>query len=320
MLLREMNKVEKNYRYVCAVDSVYSLFLYCIICIDSLEETLFVFSDGIPEVLRRKFLSHVYISSFKCSKFSYLKRIIESFKLRVRLLKIFRQQKEPVVYAQDHLFYSFAVLSGNYILLEDGLGNYLTHEMSIKSIIRSFLLRGKEWGYNKRAQEIILTEMREIPVKIKDKCRIVKLPDLWNDIRDSNKKKLISIFMGGSEFDKKYEYVLLTQPFSEDGVLTEFEKVELYKEILKNYSDKAITIKPHPRETTDYEAYFDFPVLNREFPFQLLLLLAGVTKVITIFSSLPEDTKNITIDFYGTELSAKLIQRYGVIKASIYGK
>lgn len=41
--------------------------------------------------------------------------------------------------------------------------------------------------------------------------------------------------------------ILFTQPFSEDKVISEDEKVDLYKNY-KNYDKRSLVIKAHPRE------------------------------------------------------------------------
>ncbi|MGV3344208.1 glycosyltransferase family 52 [Enterobacteriaceae bacterium LUAb1] len=313
-----MKKISDKYDHVCMVDSVYSLFLYFLICQKFLKKTLFIISDGIPVSIRSKLVPYIYVSSHKKSKCSSLRRMLTALILKSKISKFFNENDHVAVYAQDHLFYSFAVLNRKYVLLEDGLGNYLPHRTTLSSIVRTVLLRGKEWGYNHRAEKIIFTGMREIPIKLKAKSVLIDIQSLWDEIEEKKKDVLVNVFMGKTVLHGVYKYILLTQPFSEEGALSENEKIDLYKKIVKKYKGLPLTIKPHPREKTDYDKYFDCPVLDRDFPFQLLLLLSGATKIITCFSSLPKEKKDMTIDFYGSELSEKLIKRYGLIKASTH--
>jgi hypothetical protein len=80
---------------------------------------------------------------------------------------------------------------------------------------------------------------------------------------------------------------LVTQPFSELGMMTEARKIEMYQSIL-TAADCELFIKPHPRETTDYALAFPrATILDQKAPFELLWL-AGLrnTMIYTVNSSI----------------------------------
>ena len=114
---------------------------------------------------------------------------------------------------------------------------------------------------------------------------------------------------------KQSKSVLFTQPLSEDGAIDEETKISIYKDVIN--SDKSISIKPHPREKTDYKKLFPGnTILEHNIPIELLTLL-GVKfeKSYTIFStavlSFPYSTE---IHFLGTCVHPKLVEKFGDIR------
>ena len=113
---------------------------------------------------------------------------------------------------------------------------------------------------------------------------------------------------------KSKKYLLLTQPLSEDGTLSEKEKIEIYSEILSNYDLKDIVIKVHPREKLNYRNIFpEVEILDEYFPVELFKIFnIEPEKVITIFSSAVFGiAKRENIDFYGTEINEKILKKFG---------
>ncbi|MDT9426944.1 glycosyltransferase family 52 protein [Escherichia coli] len=82
------------------------------------------------------------------------------------------------------------------------------------------------------------------------------------------------------------DVMILTQPLSEDGFISENEKIRLYDEIIKEYNDKKIVIRQHPRELTDYSLYFkDVKVNKVKAPVELVVLNSPMIKTaVTLFS------------------------------------
>lgn len=67
--------------------------------------------------------------------------------------------------------------------------------------------------------------------------------------------------------------IIFTQPLSEDGLISEQEKIQYYKNTLKSIPvppDK-IVIKTHPREGTNYKKIFpDIFIFNKNIPQEIL--------------------------------------------------
>jgi len=115
----------------------------------------------------------------------------------------------------------------------------------------------------------------------------------------------------------------LTQPLSEDGTLSEKEKIEIYSEILSNYDLKDVVIKVHPREKLNYRNIFPkVEILDEYFPVELFKIFnIEPEKVITIFSSAVFGiAKRENIDFYGTEINEKILKKFLRKQSTEYAK
>lgn len=111
--------------------------------------------------------------------------------------------------------------------------------------------------------------------------------------------------------------LLLTQPFSEDTLMTEEEKIKIYRDIQESRKGNTFIIKSHPREQTDYKKYFpEVYIMPKDFPAELFLFVdAKLKEVITVFSTAALNLKeNYKVTFLGTESYPKLIERFGIIK------
>lgn len=202
-----------------------------------------------------------------------------------------------------------------YNLLEDGTVDYKIAEHSKFSLKNILKLDFRRNVFNK-IKKIYLTGLAPIPEEIRDKVEIIDLRELWNKKSDIEKKEILNVF----GFDRRIvnsiknkKYILYTQPLSEDKVLLEDEKIELYSKILKNYDKNNVILKKHPREKTNYKKNFpDIEVINQVFPAELLSFLdIHFEKAITIFSTAALTDKKGNVDFYGTEIHPKLLKKFG---------
>lgn len=309
----------KKFKYIAIIDSSYTLFLYLLYYRGAFSKTLFIMSDGIPKSTRDRIRNKIYFRSYNRQRFSLFKRLFNCVKLKYtpELKSIINNRKCYEVIGQDHLFYSFIFTRGQYTVLEDGIGNYRKPPKSIFERIKSLLAGGKTWGYSDNATKVQLTKLSEIPDELKRKTEVFDIQNLWRSLSSREKSLILNVF----PIPDKVIYtasltVLLTQPFSEDGVLTEHEKISLYGNIIINYPE-GLVIKPHPRELTDYTTHFNCNVLDHTFPFQLLMLINPPEKIVTCFSSVGFVANDVDIDMYGTSLSHKLSKRYGVIASNV---
>lgn len=249
---------------------------------------------------------------------NYFKYIFSVFKCLIFVY----HKKIKVIYGADHIFPTLFKLIPSY-LIEDGLLNYKipkNRNTLKKKIIDFLLLRPLNYkccGYEKNIKKIYLTGITFIPNEIENKVEIINLKELWNKKTLEEKKEILDIFGFDENIVSKIKnkkHILFTQPLSEDGFISEKEKIDLYKNIILNYDKNMLVIKTHPREKTNYKKYFsEIEVLNQSFPAELFDLLdIKFERVITIFSTAALNfSKNSKIDFYGTRIHPNLLRLWG---------
>lgn len=267
----------------------------------------------------------------KIKIFNRIKMGLYIKRLRKREKEILKkiQEEKAKLYGVDFLALGKRIFFKEKLyMIEEGTATYtrLIEEKSFKGILikifNKFLFleeRENIYGYGEKVKKIYLTEnlCKEIPKGLEKKAEIINLKDLWNKKSEEEKKIILDTFNFNDEILEKVDentIMLFTQPLSEDNVITEEEKVELYSKILKKYDNQSIIIKPHPREKTDYSKYFSSCyVMKERYPVEILELVGiNIKKAITIFSSAAFGLgKNVEIDFYGTEICPKLFERFG---------
>ena len=122
---------------MCVVDSVYSLFLYYLICgINS--EDMFIFSAGVAKSIRKN-INHIYFIHYRNDDVPksnplhiIIKRLIIIFKrvygiIRLRIILWFKTRNYDIeVYGQANLNFSFPLYEyEKSYLIEDGVLNYM---------------------------------------------------------------------------------------------------------------------------------------------------------------------------------------------------
>lgn len=263
-------------------DSQYSLLLYLLLCTqEKYEETFFYFSTGIAKEVRDNISNHYFFVPYKN-------------KLRLRLIQfityklgLFRWPflKNASFFGGDHLSFSSTILGENkLILIEDGMINYQNKINPPKSLPIVRFLFGPlysmpKYGFNSCVQQIILMGLDEIPLAIMDKVVIMNLRKQWSQLTEDYKKTIFNIFnISDSDLNllKRKKRILFTQCVSEDKIITEERKIQIYKDMIKDLRQDDLLIKPHPREVTNYKDIFpDVFVFDKKLPMQLLTL-AGI--------------------------------------------
>lgn len=175
-----------------------------------------------------------------------------------------------------------------------------------------------------KIEKIYLTGLLPIPELIKDKVEIIKINEMWKRLSQKDKESILSIFSLDLNKIQRFNLIdnkvlLLTQPLSEDNIITEEEKIKIYREIIKKQNNKNIYIKIHPREKTNYKEIFkefNIRIIEKNFPIELLLFLnINFDKVITLFSTGALNFKGkAEVEFIGTEKYPKLYERFGKIE------
>lgn len=307
---------------ICHVGTFYSLLIYLLLPGKTVENTFFFFSDTMA---LDKLPKNSFIIKHKKIKFPFTV-LYYDFILKCRLHALVKKYHldTRLIYGQDHILGSSYFLRYPFYLIEDGLGNYEHVEVYRKQYEERYFLnkvlgRKKRLGLENNVKKIYLTGMKEVDARIKDKVEIINLKELWLLKTEEEKKQILDIL--GIDHEtlrriKNCKNVVLTQPLSEDLVLTEEEKIEIYKKILNGYLESELLIKPHPREKTDYSKIFSqATVLKSNFPFEIISILdIKIDNLITLFSSAVfcmNKSPNTNILFYGTKISPKLVERFG---------
>lgn len=279
-----------NYKHICCLDSVYSLFIYLLLYPQVKSETFFFISDGVAKIIRKKLPYYKYIpvpkTTNKVAVFLYHICIYIYLYFYTKIKKI---PKGLPTFGHDFLKWSdyFVHSTNNFNLIEDGIGNYIypvkfsnkyRNSFFYRLLVNSFPMFTLPFGLSKNVGTIYLTNIAEVPKLIEDKVKLIDIQQLWIDLTKEQQEEILSIYVDEKDLDELFStnrsIILLTQCFSEDGVWTEDEKVATYKRLLSGYSLNEVIIKKHPREKTDYKKIFpEAMVINSPIPFQLLNVL-----------------------------------------------
>ena len=272
----------------------------------------------------KKIIKKLYKKNYKISDYGSIKKGIYSYYKTLILNSL--KKEDIVVYGNDHLDIAIPYRKYPFYLIEDGLLNYTYHKNGykkrgikekIKRLIKLMPSDKKCYGLHKNIKKIYLTGLAPIPKEIEDKVEIINLKELWNKKTLEEQNEILDIFSFNQAIKQEIkgkDIILFTQPLSEDNVITEEEKIDIYLKIIKKYSKERLIIKTHPREKTNYREIFkEYLVLDNPFPFEILNLLdVKFSKAITIFSTAALGLgKEVKVDFYGTEVHPKILERFG---------
>lgn len=284
--------------------------LIFLLLIELKEEIIYVYMND-KKIIDKLFGKKIQLKKLKLTENKYINKIkILFWGVRNRIyLKILLKTinfKKLQIFGYNHTLYNYIFLSEKKYVIEDGLKDYIpeVYKKNLKS---------------KLVKKIYYTETLIKKFKIEEHKKIQKLnlQNLWDKQSFENKQRILEIFDVDISILRELEdkkIILFTQPLSEDGFITEKEKIEIYKKILKNYKEKKVVIKPHPREETDYLKYFpNFYILEAKYPIELLVLNGlKIDKVITLFSTAVFNFGYETeIDFYGTEVHKNIFNYFG---------
>lgn len=281
----------KEIKNICCLDSVYSLLIYLLLFPQKRFETFFFVSDGVAESVRNKLPNVKYIPNppHNANRISVFFFHIYIYIYLFIFTSIKKIPKGLPTYGHDFLKWSdyFVHSTKSFILIEDGIGNYVYPDQFYKKyreslfyhlLVKIFPMFTLPFGLSKNVEKIYLTNIAKIPEIIANKVQLIDIKDLWNRLSKEEQRWILSIYIEEKEIDDllttKRSVLLLTQCFSEDGLWTEEEKICTYKNLLKPYSLEDVIIKTHPREKTNYKKIFpQVMVIDSPIPFQLLNVL-----------------------------------------------
>lgn len=208
---------------------------------------------------------------------------------------------EFIRHAEINLFYNLGLSSSYFItkyrnnffrMLEDGEHNYLPRVGRFQAFKRRHILKtvmGE--GLDPEIKEIEVQHVHRLNQRVRFKGRTLELQKMQDSLSAKDQENILSIFMNGQAIEVfgDNNALLITQPLSEDGLLTEQEKIAMYNTLLQQYAHGlSVYVKCHPREKTDYHGKIlpTFTEIPRRFPLEMLDLLKSIRfkKGITVFS------------------------------------
>ncbi|QQF83253.1 glycosyltransferase family 52 [Histophilus somni] len=290
---------------IVIVSSLRMLLIFMMLNKYHLDEVLFVFNEDF-ELHKKYKIKHYVAIKKKITKFWRL-----YYKLYFYRFKIDRIP----VYGADHLGWTDYFLKYfDFYLIEDGIANFSPkrYEINLTRDIPVF-------GFHKTVKKIYLTSLENVPSDIRHKVELISLEHLWKTRTAQEQHNILDFFAFNLDSLislKMKKYILFTQCLSEDRVISEQEKIAIYQHIIKNYDERLLVIKPHPRETTDYQKYFENVFVYQDVvPSELFELLdVNFERVITLFSTAVFKYDRNIVDFYGTRIHDKIYQWFGDIK------
>lgn len=315
-----------NIKKILIENTTYSLLIYLLIE-KKWQETIFILNKKyFPENIFYKISTKAELKQtqlpFKSGD-STLKKVIKYYQEKIYWNIFSFINKKSHLYGNDNLEVSRFFKINSFNILEDGLINYTfidnskVQKINLKKLIKLEFKKYKSYGLEENIKKIYLTGLAPIPKEIAHKVEIINLKELWDKKSLEEQNEILDIFsfdLNIKETIKSRDIILFTQPLSEDAVITEEEKIELYSKIIKKYPQDRLIVKTHPREKTNYKEMFkDNLVLDNPFPFEILNLLdVKFNKAVTIFSTAALGLgKDVAVDFYGTEVNDKILARFG---------
>lgn len=317
---------------MCVVDSLYSLFLYYLICGINPDD-LFIFSGGVAKSVRKN-INHIYFIHYRNDDipdsniiFRIFKRLVIILKraygiTRLRLTLFFKTRNYNIeVYGQANLNFSFPLYEyENSYLIEDGVPNYMDLEVpsyNKRKFDKLYKYMGfhvdsylESFGTHKNIKKVYLTQ-NEVPKIIEDKTEVINIKELWANKTEDEKNEILEIYNLNDMINKINDntILLLTECFSEDGILPFNEEISIYKELIEKQKDtENLIIKTHPRERKNYKEIFpEFTVIDQPFPLEILKCMdLNIKKIVTIASNASLNfADECEIEIYEKETSSK---------------
>ena len=295
---------------VFVLGSPYGLFLSLLVYRITADDVFVlngnVVSNRIVEQLRKRAI--VFVRNNNAQKKSLLLKLINSICEWVRYKTFIRNNilNEVQVIGHDHILAIAYPFWGYFdTIIEDGYINSM-HYQDILMLMRTSCKRYycllmtlyklkthqdyKMYGYDESVKNIYLTNKSIYIKNRKNKVKIIDIWAMWNTLDHFSQVTLQEIFsvktLVNNLNNKKNINIIITQPLSEDGLMTEQQKIKIYTQAINDING-TIIIKPHPREITDYVTLFkDQIVLDNDIPLEIIALsLREINCVYTCFST-----------------------------------
>jgi len=310
------------------------------------EESLLIVNDHTPnlDIIAKKlveagfFTDYLYVPFIGIndrirSEINFFKQTTRRNKYIIEYVERYSDVKNRYNFIKNstiNLFYNLGLSSVYFLVrykknefnqIEDGLRNYNPRVNNLKAFKRKYILNTPQGeGRDPQIKTIEVQYPEKLPEIVRYKGVKLDIQVMMVSLSNENRQKILDIFSQGHTFeiDGHKKVILITQPLSEDGFISEEYKIELYRKIVTDYTQGYdIYIKPHPRETTDYKDKFASNIIEipRNFPMEILNFYPDIVfeKGITIFSGALNNLTNINERiFLGRDYDKKLLPRKGL--------
>lgn len=178
-----------------------------------------------------------------------------------------------------------------FILIEEGELIYSKRQLRLNDVIKRIIGFPLPFGRSSQISSVFVRFPQRLPMQLQKKASIYDINSMAYGLPRNDKDTLLYAF--GVDLDtvinnSSNNLLLITQPLSEDGIISEQEKKNIYQKIASDYgSDWHVFIKPHPRELTDYTSSItNSSMIKSNFPVELLSFLPiEFDLAITLFST-----------------------------------
>ena len=282
-------------------------------------KTIIILSDDVcdnkklaEKVSLLKFIDKViyieYKKEFSNTKSKFIKKLSLLF-YKKKLLTIFDgkynfylKYYKILNNSRINLFWGYHPLMikhNNLKFIEEGNGVYYVNRRHrlLKSIVRKIVGLPDINGTDENVKEVEVSYPDKLIKELQKKAAVLNIKSLEENLTIQEKHEILSLYFNDEyKFKKRFLYqdnlaIIITQPFSEDGDLTEDAKIKIYKNVMEKLSlgHYKVLIKAHPREKTNYAKIFNNKnviILPKEFPLELINLLGNKVKLgITVSST-----------------------------------
>lgn len=301
--LKKIKKYDKDIN-ICTIESYLPLLIYLITEIKNIENTIFI-SNNKDIINLVKNYKYIYLDNDKMNNENYIEEKNVEF---LEKTKNFNINFFGSNHTNTYLFFQKYVKK--IVILDDGLSLYKKSTYPYSKLVK-----------NKKINKIKLLGFLEIPKKIKKKVEIIKLNEIYGKLDILYKNKILEIFNFSEQDIKRIrnnEIIFFTQPLSEDKILTLEEEIELYEKLLKNYRNKKILIKTHPRENKNYKEIFEnkynLDIFDKKIPIEIFSMLDVQFEIaLTLFSTAILSVNANEKIFIGTKVHEKFLESFGEI-------
>lgn len=181
----------------------------------------------------------------------------------------------------DHIFFDASTVYSkckSAIFIEDGPNCYVNYTGSKNYKALKRLIGAKfDFYKDKKLKKIYVSDIERYPQSFRPKLERFDLLEYWNELTSTQKNVVISYYVDEDVQSKLASEVrvgiIYTQPLSEDGYISEKEKISIFRNMCEYYSQYGeVVLKVHPRDRTDYSD-IGYTIINNNWPSELMRLM-----------------------------------------------